>query len=147
MSALSKTGSAIEVVGDASGFKLVKWFGKTLKATGEFSNKEITKPQLSERKEKLATSLRDLGHRIIITIDDVDRLEPAEVLEVLRLVRAVADLPNVIYLLCYNSKRSTGLSRRALVHPVTARATLTAQREQAVAGASTNVFGRRGVCS
>jgi predicted KAP-like P-loop ATPase len=36
-------------------------------------------------------------------MDDVDRLEPAEVIEVLRLVRSVVDLPNVIYLLCYHS--------------------------------------------
>jgi predicted KAP-like P-loop ATPase len=48
-------------------------------------------------------SLRDLGHRFVITIDDVDRLEPAEVIEILRLVRSVVDLPNVIYLLCYDS--------------------------------------------
>jgi predicted KAP-like P-loop ATPase len=33
----------------------------------------------------------------------VDRLEPAEVIEILRLVRSVVDLPNVIYLLCYDS--------------------------------------------
>ena len=66
-------------------------------------NEGPTPPQLSELKDKLARSLRELGHRFIITIDDVDRLEPAEVIEILRLVRSVVDLPNVIYLLCYES--------------------------------------------
>ena len=35
-------------------------------------------------------------------MDDVDRLEPVEVRELLRLVRSVADFPNVAYLLCYD---------------------------------------------
>ncbi|MGN7802943.1 KAP family P-loop NTPase fold protein [Ensifer sp. 22521] len=103
MSGLSKAGSAIEVAGDASGFGPVKWFGKGLKAFGEMAGKRSASPQLSRLKDKLAKSLRELGHRFIITIDDVDRLEPSEVIEILRLVRSVVDLPNVIYLLCYDS--------------------------------------------
>jgi len=103
MSALSRTGSAIEVAGDASGLGPVKWFGRGVKAVGEFVGKKPTLAPLSELKDKLVQSLRDLGHRFVITIDDVDRLEPAEAIEVLRLVRSVVDLPNVIYLLCYDN--------------------------------------------
>lgn len=100
---LSKLGSAIEFAGDASGLMPVKWAGKGLKTVkGLFGEKSVS-PQLSELKDTLANSLRELGQRFIITIDDVDRLEPAEVMEILRLVRSVADLPNVIYLLCYDS--------------------------------------------
>ncbi len=58
---------------------------------------------LSSQKADLTTTLKDLGHRFIITVDDVDRLEPSEVIEVLRLVRSVADFPNITYLLCYDS--------------------------------------------
>jgi predicted KAP-like P-loop ATPase len=57
-------------------------------------------PDLSEVKENISKYLRELDHRFIVTIDDVDRLEPKELIEVLRLVRAVADFPNIIYLLC-----------------------------------------------
>ncbi|HLY47161.1 MAG TPA: P-loop NTPase fold protein [Stellaceae bacterium] len=103
ISALSKTGSAIEVAGDASGIGPVKWFGKAVKAVGEFVGKKPAARELSELKDKLVKSLRDLEHRFVVTIDDVDRLDPAEVIEVLRLVRSVVDLPNVIYLLCYDS--------------------------------------------
>ncbi len=102
-SALSKAGSAIEVVGDASGLVPLILVGKAAKAAGEMAAQKPASPQLSELKDKLTRSLRELGHRFIITIDDVDRLEPAEVIEILRLVRSVADLPNVIYLLCYDS--------------------------------------------
>lgn len=104
MTGLSKAGAAIEVAGDASGLVPLKWVGKGIKAAGEFVGGKPAPPQLSDLKDELGKSLRELGHRFVITIDDVDRLEPAEVIEILRLVRSVVDLPNVIYLLCYDSE-------------------------------------------
>lgn len=101
---LSSAGSIIEVVGDASGFAPLKLVGKGAKALGELAKGKSNAPQLSELKDDLSKSLKELGHRFIITIDDVDRLEPAEVIEVLRLVRSVVDLPNVVYLLCYDGE-------------------------------------------
>lgn len=101
---LSATGAMIEVVGEASGFAPAKWAGKGVKALADMAKGKPTPPQLSELKDQLSNALKELGHRFIITIDDVDRLEPAEVIEVLRLVRSVVDLPNVIYLLCYDGK-------------------------------------------
>ncbi|HEX8055260.1 MAG TPA: P-loop NTPase fold protein [Novosphingobium sp.] len=61
-------------------------------------------PTLVAQKEKLSAALLKLGCRIVVTIDDVDRLEPKEVAELLRLVRSVADFPNVSYLLCYDAR-------------------------------------------
>ncbi|WP_443478921.1 P-loop NTPase fold protein [Novosphingobium aerophilum] len=102
MSGVSRAGQAIEVVGDASGQTWIKWLGKLLSSLDKVcSKREPT--TLSDRKEKLIAALRDLGRRIVVTIDDVDRLEPAEVIEILRLVRSVVDLPTIIYLLCYDS--------------------------------------------
>jgi predicted KAP-like P-loop ATPase len=101
MNGLGKAGAAIEFLGKASGVGLVEMAGTGVKAFGEATSDRPI-PQLSELKDKLVGSLRDLGHRFIVAIDDVDRLEPTEVLEVLRLVRSVVDLPNVIYLLCYD---------------------------------------------
>ena len=92
---LSSTGSMIEVVGDASGIGPLKYVGKGFKALGELAKGTPNTPQLSELKDELSKALKELGHRFIITIDDVDRLEPAEIIEVLRLVRSVVDLPNV----------------------------------------------------
>jgi hypothetical protein len=69
-------------------------------------------PTLVEQKERLSASLLKLDCRIVVTIDDVDRLEPKEIAELLRLVRSVADFPNVSYLLCYD--------RRILAHAIEA---------------------------
>ncbi|WP_288200147.1 P-loop NTPase fold protein [uncultured Pleomorphomonas sp.] len=101
---LSKAGAVIEIAGDWSGFALIRWFEKILAALPTWVHRSPLPPQLTELKEKLIQALRDLDHRFVITIDDVDRLEPEETKEILRLVRSVADLPNVIYLLCYDNK-------------------------------------------
>ncbi|SFP58551.1 KAP family P-loop domain-containing protein [Mesorhizobium sp. NFR06] len=104
MSALSKTGGIVELAGDVAGVGAVKLAGKGLKAAGEMATGTQASPQLADLKDQLVKSLRELGHRFVVTIDDVDRLEPGEILEILRLVRSVVDLPNVIYLLCYDSE-------------------------------------------
>lgn len=100
---ISKFGPAIEFVGDASGMGALRMAGQGISALAGLGEESSTAPQLSELKDKLAATLRELDHRIIVTIDDVDRLEPSEAIEILRLVRSVVDLPNVIYLLCYDS--------------------------------------------
>jgi predicted KAP-like P-loop ATPase len=38
----------------------------------------------------------------IILLDDLDRLEPAQAVEVVRLVKSVADFPRFRYILCYD---------------------------------------------
>lgn len=57
---------------------------------------------LSEIKKELTNDLSKLSRRIVVIIDDLDRLEPDEAAEIMRLVRAVADFPNVFYILCYD---------------------------------------------
>lgn len=114
---LSSAGSIIEVVGDASGFSPLKYVGKGFKALGELATAKPNAPQLSELKDELSKALKELSHQFVITIDDVDRLEPAEAIEVLRLVRSVVDLPNVIYLLCYDGEiLAQGIEKAAGVH-------------------------------
>jgi hypothetical protein len=42
------------------------------------------------------------GRKIVITIDDLDRLYPAEIMEVLKLIRNTANFSNVFYLVGYD---------------------------------------------
>ena len=100
--ALGRAGGAVEVLGEASAVVTIKWIGQGMKAAGQCLGREPDTKSLDQLKARLIDALKALDHRIIITIDDIDRLEPAEILEVLRLVRSVGDLPNVLYLLCYD---------------------------------------------
>lgn len=101
--AIGRAGDLVQLAGDVSAFPPARWAGKGIKYAGEMFGKEKT-TSLSASKDKLVKTLRDLNHTIIVTIDDVDRLEPREAFEVLRLIRSVADFPNVIYVVCYDSK-------------------------------------------
>lgn len=56
-------------------------------------------------REKLRRALAASSQRIVVLIDDVDRLDPIEVREVLRLVKLVADLPNIVHVLAYDRGR------------------------------------------
>lgn len=69
---------------------------------------EALKPYLNEtdsldgaRKELIA-ALKEQNRRILVIIDDVDRLPHDEARQIFRLVKSVADLPNVIYLLVFD---------------------------------------------
>ena len=59
-------------------------------------------PDVEVRKEKVEEALRRFGHPIIVFIDDIDRLFPFEVFEMVRIVKAVGDLPNVGYVLAWD---------------------------------------------
>jgi hypothetical protein len=75
-----------------------------LKALGTSAKKLDLKVPLRKRKGEIEDALGLLSRRIIVTIDDVDRLEPIEALELMRLVRSVADFQNVIYVMCFDQQ-------------------------------------------
>jgi len=76
---------------------------KALGLAGDILSGRAAVP-LAKQRDGLFKALMRLNHRFVVMIDDLDRLEPAEATEVMRLIRAVGDFPNVIYLLCYDRK-------------------------------------------
>lgn len=77
--------------------------GTVLEGIASAAKEAAGGPTLAQQKDDLAAALVELSCRIVVTIDDVDRLEPKEVAELLRLVRSVADFPNISYILCYDA--------------------------------------------
>ena len=53
-------------------------------------------------KDELSKALRKLDKPILILIDDLDRLHKTEIRSMLTAIRAVGNLPNVIYVLAYD---------------------------------------------
>ncbi|HAP27146.1 MAG TPA: hypothetical protein DCR74_16310 [Achromobacter sp.] len=74
----------------------------------EFGTEVIEKlgvsPTNSQLKEVIAGQLSRAKCRFLVILDDLDRLEPAQAVEVIRLVRSVADFPRILYLMCYDRK-------------------------------------------
>lgn len=57
---------------------------------------------LTLAKRKVSTALERLGRRVIVLVDDLDRLPPVELAAMVQAVKAVADFPNVVYVLSYD---------------------------------------------
>lgn len=66
-------------------------------AAGDIGN--LKSVDIETQRDKLKVALQKFGRRVVVFIDDIDRLYPAEVFEVVRIVKAVGDLPHVCYVL------------------------------------------------
>ena len=62
---------------------------------------------LNKLKDKISNKLANLPKKVVILIDDTDRLEGNEVFEILRLIRNTADFKNVIYIATYDKEYVT----------------------------------------
>lgn len=62
-------------------------------------------PTLDDRKGELVEALQEFDGRIVVFLDDLDRLTDDEIREIVRLVKLVGDLPNVAYLLSFDRAR------------------------------------------
>lgn len=56
-------------------------------------------PDLEGTKDKLVRELKDLKNKIIVVIDDIDRLTSSQIRDIFQLVKQVADFPNIVYVL------------------------------------------------
>ncbi|UWR45386.1 KAP family P-loop NTPase fold protein [Phaeobacter inhibens] len=81
----------MQAVGDALGA-----------AANVMENAAVRPPTPTELKAKIIERIRALNVGFVVILDDLDRLEPAQAVEVVRLVRSVADFPKVAYLMCYD---------------------------------------------
>lgn len=61
--------------------------------------KVLQSPDLNEAKRKLSEQLREYDGKIIVFIDDIDRLTAPQIRDIFQLVKQVGDLPNIIYVL------------------------------------------------
>ena len=61
-------------------------------------------PDVEASKQSLEAALRKFPRRIVVLLDDLDRLYPAEAYEMVRIVKAVGDLPNVGYVLAWDER-------------------------------------------
>lgn len=79
-------------------------------------NNLMQAPDLDTTKKKLEEKLKKIEQKIIIVIDDIDRLTNIQIRDIFQLVKQVADFPNIIYILSMDR----GVVSRALeeVHKI-----------------------------
>ena len=87
-------GGFAEIVADVAGV------GGILKAgTKLIAGKPKDVPAL---KEDISKILLDENKRVLVIIDDIDRLTPEETRQLFTVIKALADFPNVVYLLAFD---------------------------------------------
>lgn len=59
---------------------------------------------IHEQRRGLELELAKLDFRVVMIMDDMDRLQPDELLVVLKVIRLIGDFPNVHYLLAYDER-------------------------------------------
>lgn len=73
--------------------------------TGKFFTDSLFKqPSLSELKEKIDNLLTTRSKKILVFVDDIDRLSPDEIRDLFRAIKATANFPNTIYLLAFDTQ-------------------------------------------
>ena len=78
--------------------------GDITEKASEFINEyvESEKEDLKSLKDNINNKLTNLNKKIIIVIDDIDRLCDEEIREIFQLVKSIADFKNTIYILSYD---------------------------------------------
>lgn len=75
--------------------------GKTLAKEANERVNQRTK-DLQESKNQIVNKMMEENIKIIVSIDDIDRLSEEEIIAVFQLVKALADFPNTVYVLAFD---------------------------------------------
>lgn len=91
------------VLGSAVALATTGGWGALVTGSAAFAKRFFPeKPSLEKTFRKLSKTLAAQNKRVLIIIDDIDRLAPDEALGVFRLVKSIGRLPNVMYLLVFD---------------------------------------------
>ena len=76
--------------------------GGIFKAVQKF--KKASQKSVEEAKEEIIEQLSKIEGKIVVLIDDIDRLTANEIRELFTIVKAVADFPNTVYILAFDKE-------------------------------------------
>lgn len=108
---LAKIGEALETYSDAFDLLsavplaggLLSFLGKKgAKSAGSKLKKSSDEKDISKQKEAVIKLLQEQSNRILVVIDDIDRLSNEQIRQVFQLVTSVAKFPNTVYLLVFD---------------------------------------------
>lgn len=113
--ALSDYANALDLLSYIPGMspKLVEIIKAIAKGQGEQLE---DKPDLDKSRKTLEKELMKINSKIIVIIDDIDRLTNIQIRDIFQLVKQVADFPNVIYILVMD--RNVVQSALTAVHEI-----------------------------
>jgi predicted KAP-like P-loop ATPase len=96
--------------GAIGGATVAGFFGKLL--NDQFDKNESLEASLQRLREALQRS----DKRLVVIVDDIDRLMPDELRHMLALVKSLGNLPNITYVLAYDFREVVKLLKLADIH-------------------------------
>jgi hypothetical protein len=87
--------------------KLLAQFNVIEKHANAFASLFGSDISISEAKKKASDVIGNMPLRVVVVIDDLDRLDDAELMEVLTLIRSTANFKNLIYVVAYDKRYIT----------------------------------------
>lgn len=93
---ISKFGDIISEIPEPTGIS--KILGKLL---SKFKSREDT---IWDIKKKISLELKKIKTKIVVFIDDIDRLPEKDIKSIFRVVKSVADFPQIIYILAFDKR-------------------------------------------
>lgn len=76
------------------------------------------RPALMELRERVIDALDALARPVVVVLDDLDRMSPKEVADIVQTVKAVANFPRVVYVLAFDPQVIAESLERSLSLPV-----------------------------
>lgn len=96
---LGFVGTTATLIGNLTGNTLATKAGEAGKQWAE----QLAKgPSFEKLKQELETALTESGIKIVVLVDDLDRLDHEAIRSVFRLLKAIFDLPSFTYILAYD---------------------------------------------
>nr|WP_320023419.1 P-loop NTPase fold protein [uncultured Draconibacterium sp.] len=84
---------------------------------GTLTNLFIKEKNIRDVHESIKESILDAKKRLIVFIDDIDRLQANEVYEVLTIIRNIGNLPNTVFVLGYDKDYLLDILEDKIKHP------------------------------
>ncbi|GEA82240.1 KAP family P-loop NTPase fold protein [Cellulomonas uda] len=76
--------------------------GSAAKSAADVLGGALSEATLTERRSRIEKALADTGTRVVILIDDLDRLDRGEIQAMFRLVKTAADFSHTAYILAFD---------------------------------------------
>lgn len=80
----------------------IPWVGQVFSAGQKFVDIFVSDKTIQDTKKEVADVFRKLNRRIVIIIDDVDRLNREEIRLLFQAIKINADFPNTVYLVAFD---------------------------------------------
>lgn len=65
--------------------------------------------QIEKLQQKIGKKLKKINRKVLVTIDEIDRLSPEEAIAIFRIIKSVGRIDNIIYLLAYDRVKTEEL--------------------------------------